>query len=97
MLLALDALNKRGVVHCDLKSENVLIRYNSASKTLNQLKIIDFGAAFNYLEPSTNFCALSLCSSNYEFKSLINSLNSIKNDTSFYRETYIPLHKYSYL
>ena len=51
MLQALDALVKRDVVHCDLKSENILIKYNSQKKELKELKIIDFGAAFRYSEP----------------------------------------------
>lgn len=51
MLEGLSVFHERGVIHCDLKSENVLIRYNKKSKKLEDLKIIDFGAAIDLTNP----------------------------------------------
>ena len=48
MLLGLHSLGLNEIVHCDLKPENILIKYDPDTKTENEVKIIDFGAAFEF-------------------------------------------------
>jgi serine/threonine protein kinase len=48
MLLGLHALNKRGLVHCDLKPENILINFDSEKPQDTSVKLIDFGATFEF-------------------------------------------------
>jgi len=38
-------LAKAGIVHCDLKSENVLIEINYQNRCVSSVKIIDFGTS----------------------------------------------------
>jgi serine/threonine protein kinase len=35
-----------GIVHADLKSDNILVDYDENSNTIKSLKVIDFGSAF---------------------------------------------------
>jgi len=37
-----------GIVHCDLKSENILIEVDKQNKTISSLKVIDFGTSFDF-------------------------------------------------
>jgi dual specificity tyrosine-phosphorylation-regulated kinase 2/3/4 len=48
MLLGLHSLATKQIVHCDLKPENILIKFDSEIKTATEVKIIDFGAAFEF-------------------------------------------------
>lgn len=48
----LDALQKRHVVHADLKPDNILIDFDG--KKLNGIKVIDFGSAFAYSTSNAN-------------------------------------------
>ena len=48
LLVGLHAMTSKGIVHCDLKPENILIRYNSWDCDTEEVKIIDFGAAFQF-------------------------------------------------
>ena len=48
MLLGLHSLASKQIVHCDLKPENILIKFDSELKTAQEVKIIDFGAAFEF-------------------------------------------------
>ena len=51
-LLTLDCLHKRGVIHCDMKPENILI----SSLTACKIKVIDYGEED---EKQTNICVLN--------------------------------------
>jgi dual specificity tyrosine-phosphorylation-regulated kinase 2/3/4 len=46
LLIGLHTLASCGIVHCDLKPENILVKYNPATKNTDDVKIVDFGAAF---------------------------------------------------
>jgi serine/threonine protein kinase len=40
------SLNSNGFVHCDLKLENIMIKYDAKNDTTPIAKIIDFGSTF---------------------------------------------------
>ncbi|CDW78492.1 protein kinase domain containing protein [Stylonychia lemnae] len=46
MCEALSLFSRLGIVHADLKPDNILIDYDEQNKQLRSLKIIDFGSAF---------------------------------------------------
>ena len=50
LLLGIDYINKRGIIHSDIKPENILIEYKGDSNENNfeitSIKIIDYGSAF---------------------------------------------------
>ena len=50
LLLGIDYINKKGIIHSDIKPENILIEYKGDSNDNNfeikSVKIIDFGSAF---------------------------------------------------
>lgn len=52
---AFDLLQQQGVVHADVKSDNVLVSYSN--DTITNVKLIDFGSAFMY--ETTNWIAMS--------------------------------------
>jgi serine/threonine protein kinase len=45
LLYALCLLAKAGIVHCDLKAENVLIEINHQNRCVSSVKVIDFGTS----------------------------------------------------
>ena len=45
----LDHFVDRGIVHADLKPDNILIKIENSA--LAQLKLIDFGSSFFYQDP----------------------------------------------
>ena len=46
MCEALALLSRLGIVHADLKPDNVLVDYDEETNRIVSLKIIDFGSAF---------------------------------------------------
>lgn len=48
LLVGLHSLTSKGIVHCDLKPDNILIKYNPKDADTEEVKIIDFGASFMY-------------------------------------------------
>jgi len=46
VLNALDTLQKKGIIHSDIKPENILLEFDGLQ--IASLKIIDFGSAFFY-------------------------------------------------
>jgi len=46
ILQALDLFKLAGMVHCDLKAENILIDLDLENKTLRSVKLIDMGQSF---------------------------------------------------
>jgi len=48
MLQGLSLLAKAGMVHCDLKSENVLVEIDYQKRIVSSVKIIDFGTSFDF-------------------------------------------------
>ena len=46
--MGLSLLGKIGLVHCDLKSENILISFDFKRQIVSSVKIIDFGTSFNF-------------------------------------------------
>ena len=51
LLLGIDYINKKGIIHSDIKPENILIEHKGDSNENNfkitSIKIIDYGSAFN--------------------------------------------------
>jgi serine/threonine protein kinase len=41
-----DVLSKFGIVHSDIKPDNILIKINERGTDIESLKLIDFGSAF---------------------------------------------------
>ena len=48
ILNGLSLLKVAGIVHCDLKAENILVDFDFESKVLSSVKIIDFGTSFDF-------------------------------------------------
>ena len=46
MCEALALLSRLGIVHADLKPDNILIEFDEETRRIISLKIIDFGSAF---------------------------------------------------
>lgn len=46
MSSALNHFARLGIVHADLKSDNILVNFDESTGTINSLKVIDFGSAF---------------------------------------------------
>lgn len=46
MCEALTLLSRLGIVHADLKPDNILVEYDEENYRITSLKIIDFGSAF---------------------------------------------------
>ena len=57
LLLGIDYINKKGIIHSDIKPENILIEYKGDSKENNfkitSIKIIDYGSALNVNNTTT--------------------------------------------
>ena len=51
MLETLDFLRTQGVVHCDIKPDNILVTKDQEENTIS-IKLIDFGSAIEYNQPS---------------------------------------------
>ena len=48
ILQGLSLLKLAGIVHCDLKSENILVEVDKQNKEIKSVKIIDFGTSFDF-------------------------------------------------
>lgn len=46
MCIALSMFARLGIVHADLKPENIIMEYDAASQTIKSMKIIDLGSSF---------------------------------------------------
>ena len=57
LLLGIDHINKKGIIHSDIKPENILIEYKGDSNENNfkitSIKIIDYGSALNVNNTTT--------------------------------------------
>ena len=54
ILSGIDYINTQDIIHSDIKPENILIEYTYINNTfdINQIKIIDYGSSFNYINAS---------------------------------------------
>ena len=41
-----DVLSKFGIVHSDIKPDNILVEFNENETDIKSIKLIDFGSAF---------------------------------------------------
>ena len=48
IILGLDLLCRGGIVHCDFKSENILVEMDLPNRCVKSVKIIDFGTSFDF-------------------------------------------------
>ena len=46
MAEALDVFQKFGIVHSDIKPDNILVEINKTQTDISSIKLIDFGSAF---------------------------------------------------
>lgn len=53
ILQALCLLKKAGIVHCDLKAENILVSIDYYRKIVDSVKVIDFGSSFEFDKVNT--------------------------------------------
>jgi len=51
LLLALDLLQEKSVIHADLKPDNILVKFDG--EKIVSLKVIDFGSAFLHSQASS--------------------------------------------
>ncbi len=56
---ALAALHEAGVIHCDVKPENLFVLSDRAWGTLPQVKVIDFGVSRRVDEPATEDASIA--------------------------------------
>ena len=54
ILSGIDFINSQGIIHSDIKPENILIEYTNINNNfeIRKIKIIDYGSAFNYSNTS---------------------------------------------
>jgi serine/threonine protein kinase len=85
MLQFIHFLNKNGIVHCDIKPDNILVEYdydNNGNFILKSVKMIDFGSAF-FINNPDNFSSNTpeyMCP---EINDLSEKNASIKDITAF--------------
>ena len=49
ILSAIDLLQEKRIVHCDLKPDNILLQFDG--QKITSLKLIDFGSGFSFDQP----------------------------------------------
>ena len=51
ILYGIDFINSQGIIHADIKPENILIEYSNINNIfeIKKIKIIDYGSSFNYI------------------------------------------------
>ena len=54
ILFGIDFINSQGIIHSDIKPENILIEYSNINSNfeIRKIKIIDYGSSFNYTNTS---------------------------------------------
>jgi dual specificity tyrosine-phosphorylation-regulated kinase 2/3/4 len=68
LLRSLALLSSCGVVHSDLKTENILIRFDEKSRQLKEVKLIDYGSSFEF----TNIAQFSMATPEYMPPEILN-------------------------
>ena len=85
LLVTVDHIHLTGIIHRDLKSENIMIRVSPDHDVIEELKVIDFGFA-TFIEESAEsrsvcgtdyYAAPEICSGNYDQRADIFSLGVI--------------------
>ena len=88
VLEGIDYINKKGIIHSDIKPENILVQYtkNNDILEISSIKIVDYGSAFYSSNPSPlisntpEYLCPEIMTNNPEFIKELNSgnyLNSI--------------------
>jgi serine/threonine protein kinase len=47
-------LKLAGIVHSDLKSENIMIKLDYRKRVVQEVKVIDFGSSFKFCDVNTS-------------------------------------------
>lgn len=94
LLIAIDFINSKGIIHADIKPENILIDYIDENETnetkfeISKVKVIDFGSAFY----ADNPCSISSNTPEY----LCPELTEILEGKSKKKKSFLnDLHKYT--
>jgi dual specificity tyrosine-phosphorylation-regulated kinase 2/3/4 len=52
MLEIFDLLSQIEIIHADIKPDNILVQFDESTQTLTSIKLIDFGSAFSFRNPT---------------------------------------------
>lgn len=85
LIETLSYIHKSGIIHRDMKPENVLVHYNKQTKNIDQIKVIDFGLSCFYLELEKNSAEIIRCGTlNYSAPEVINMSTTYDERSDIY-------------